>query len=268
MVIVGSVSIDLKNKSVPFIFRMELYLVISLIAFMAGFIQGLSGFGSVLLSLPLLAIFINIKTVIPLVALYGMVLTIILIIRLWSFIELRKVLPLLVGAVAGIPLGVFFLKKMDTEVIQFIVGLILILFSLYSLFLKPPDRTISERWGPLFGFIGGCLGGAITATGPPVIVYTSLQPWTKNTIKATLQGFFFFSGILVVASHAISGVTTWTVLRFFLVSLPLLIVGTYVGSFFYGKVEEEGYKRIIYSFLVLLGVFMIVKATGIYPRPT
>jgi len=35
---------------------MELYLVISLIAFMAGFIQGLSGFGSVLLSLPLLAI--------------------------------------------------------------------------------------------------------------------------------------------------------------------------------------------------------------------
>jgi len=83
-----------------------------------------------------------------------------------------------------------------------------------------------------------------------------------------LQGFFFFSGILVVASHAISGVTTWTVLRFFLVSLPLLIVGTYVGSFFYGKVEEEGYKRIIYSFLVLLGVFMIVKATGIYPRPT
>jgi len=235
---------------------------------MAGFIQGLSGFGSVLLSLPLLAIFINIKTVIPLVALYGMVLTIILIIQLWTFIELNKVLPLLIGAVAGIPLGVLFLKKMDTGIIQLIVGLILILFSLYSLFLKPPHRTISERWGPVFGFIGGCLGGAITATGPPVIVYTSLQPWTKDSIKATLQGFFLFSGMLVVISHAVSGVTTWTVVRFFLVSLPFLIIGTYVGSFFYAKVKEEGYKRIIYSLLALLGLFMIVKATGIYPRPS
>jgi uncharacterized membrane protein YfcA len=244
---------------------MELYLVIAFIAFMAGFIQGLSGFGSVLLSLPLLAVFINIKTVIPLVALYGVVLTIVLIFQLWPFIEVKKIVPLVIGAAAGIPPGVLFLKKMDTGVIQFIVGVVLVLFSLYSLFLKPPDRTISERWGPVFGFIGGCLGGAITATGPPVIVYTSLQSWNKNTIKATLQGFFLFSGILVVVSHAISGVTTWTVVRFFLVSLPLLVAGTYAGSFFYGKVEEEGYKRIIYSVLAMLGIFMIVKATGIYP---
>jgi uncharacterized membrane protein YfcA len=244
---------------------MELYLVIAFIAFMAGFIQGLSGFGSVLLSLPLLAVFIDIKTVIPLVALYGEVLTVVLIIQLWRFIEVKKIAPLVVGAVAGVPPGVLFLKKMDPGIIQFIVGVVLILFSLYSLFLKPPNRTISERWGPVFGFIGGCLGGAITATGPPVIVYTSLQAWNKDTIKATLQGFFLFSGILVVVSHAVSGVTTWTVVKFFLVSLPLLVAGTYAGSFFYGKVAEEGYKRIIYSILAILGVFMIVKATGIYP---
>ncbi|MEF2145901.1 MAG: hypothetical protein V3573_10680 [Desulfovibrionaceae bacterium] len=40
-----------------------------LITACAGFVQGLSGFGSVLLSLPLLSFFLPIKTVIPLVAL-------------------------------------------------------------------------------------------------------------------------------------------------------------------------------------------------------
>jgi hypothetical protein len=244
---------------------MALYFFTACIAFLAGLIQGLAGFGSVLLSLPLLAVFLDIKTVIPLVALYSMVLTVILIIHLWQFIEAKKIIPLIIGAVAGVPLGVLFLKKMDTGVIQVIVGVVLILFSLYSLFLKPPDRTISERWAPVFGFIGGCLGGAITATGPPVIVYTSLQSWKKDTIKATLQGFFFVSGILVVVSHAISGITSGEVVRYFILSLPLLVAGTYAGSFFYDTVEEAGYKRIIYSVLALLGLFMIVKATGIYP---
>ncbi len=54
---------------------MENYLFIGIIAFCAGFIQGLSGFGSVLLSLPLLALFLEVKTAIPLAALFGVALT-------------------------------------------------------------------------------------------------------------------------------------------------------------------------------------------------
>jgi uncharacterized membrane protein YfcA len=244
---------------------MKTYFLICIISFLAGFTQGLSGFGSVLLALPLLALFLDIKTVIPLVALIAMILTTILLIQLRNFVEWKKVFPLLMGALIGIPVGVFFLKKLDKSIIQLIVGVTLILFSLYSLFIKAPGRTIGERWAPFFGFLGGCLGGAITATGPPVIVYTSLQQWSKDTIKATLQGFFFFSGILVVLSHAISGLTTATVIRFFIVSLPLLIVGTYTGSFFYGMVEEEGYKRIIFILLTLLGIFMVFKSSTVFP---
>lgn len=244
---------------------METYFLICVIAFLAGFTQGLSGFGSVLLSLPLLALFIDIKTVIPLVALFGMVLTIILLIHLWRYIEWKKVYPLLIGSIIGIPVGVFFLKKLDKNLIQLIVGVTLISFSFYSLFVRSLNRFIHERWAVLFGFLAGCLGGAITATGPPVIVYTSLQPWNKDKIKATLQGFFFFSGLAVVFSHAVSGVTTELVIMYFIVSIPFLIVGTYAGSFFYGMVKEEGYKRIILILLALLGAFMIFKSTHWFP---
>jgi uncharacterized membrane protein YfcA len=244
---------------------METYFLICLIAFFAGFTQGLSGFGSVLLSLPLLTLFVDIKIVIPLVALFAMVLTTILLIQLWRHIEWKKVYPLLIGAIIGIPVGVFFLKKLDKNIIQMIVGIVLISFSGYSLFAGPTRRFIHERWAVLFGFLGGCLGGAITAAGPPVIVYTSLQPWDKDKIKATLQGFFFFSGLTIVFSHAISGVTTALVVRYFIISIPLLIGGTYAGSFFYGMVKEEGYKRIVLILLGLLGVFMLVKSTHWFP---
>jgi hypothetical protein len=50
---------------------METLLYLVIIMLMAGFIQGFSGFGSVLLSLPLLAIFLDVKTAIPLVGADG-----------------------------------------------------------------------------------------------------------------------------------------------------------------------------------------------------
>jgi uncharacterized membrane protein YfcA len=65
------------------------YLVI--IMLMAGFLQGFSGFGSVLLSLPLLALFLDIKTAIPLVALMGVILTIFLFIPLWKDLEWPRI---------------------------------------------------------------------------------------------------------------------------------------------------------------------------------
>jgi len=239
---------------------MGIYLVICLVVFFAGLTQGLSGFGSILLSLPLLAIFLDIKTVIPLVALFGFFITIILIIQLWRHLDWKKIYPLVLGAFPGIPVGVFFLKKLDKEPIQWILGIILISYSLYRLFFQSPSKGIRGHWAYLFGFFSGCLGGALSASGPAVIVYTSLQTWGKDTIKVTLQGFFLVSGFIVVFLHALSGITTFPVLRFFIVSSPFLVLGTYVGSIFYGKINEESYRKVIFILLGFLGAFMIYRA--------
>jgi len=239
---------------------MQTYVLICLIVFFAGFTQGLSGFGSILLSLPLLAIFLDIKIVIPLVALIALCITIILFIQLWEHLDWKKIYPLFLGALPGIPLGVFFLKKLDKDLIQWILGVILISYSLYSLFFRSTNKQMRKGWGYLFGFFSGCLGGALSAAGPPVIAYMSIQTWSKDTIKVTLQGFFLVSGAIVVFFQALSGLTTIVVLRYFLVSSPLIFLGTYTGSIFYGKIQEEHYKRVILILLAFLGGFMIYRA--------
>lgn len=240
---------------------MQTYFLVCIIVFFAGVTQGVSGFGSILLCLPLLAIFLDIKIVIPLAALFGLSISTILLTQLWKHMEWKKIYPLFLGAFPGVPVGVFFLKKLDKGPIHWILGIMLISYSLYSLFLRSSSKGIKEQWAYPFGFFSGYLGGALGASGPPVIVYTSLQTWSKDKIKVTLQGFFLVLGTTVVFFHAINGLTTLTVLRFFLVGLPLLIAGTYVGSFFYGKMAEEGYKRTMFILLAFLGAFMIYRAT-------
>jgi len=239
---------------------MHTYIWVSLIFFLAGFTQGLSGFGAILMSLPLLSIFLDIKTVIPLVALAAQAITLIVLIQLRQILDWKKILPLVTSALPGILVGVLFLKRMDKGVIQWILGVTLIVYSLYSLFVKAKKAGLQERWAYLFGFLGGCLGGALSAAGPPVIVYTSLCAWSKDQIKVTLQGYFILSGMMVIMAHAVNGLTTPVVIRFFGAGLPLLFLGTYIGSRFYSLIDEAAYRKIMLFLLVGLGILMLYRA--------
>jgi len=238
----------------------QTYTWVCLIFLGAGFIQGVSGFGSVLLSLPLLAIFLDIKTVIPLTLLAGVSVSYVLLYQLRQHLDWKKILPIFIGAVLGIPVGVYFLKRLDRGTIQWILGAILILYALYGLFFRSSAKGIDERWAYVFGFLGGCLGAALSAGGPPVIIYTSLQAWSKDQIKGTIQGFFVTAGTAVVVSFAVAGVVTDTVLLFYCFSFPILMLGTFLGSRLYGLLKEAHYKTIMFILLGLLGIFSIYRA--------
>lgn len=240
----------------------EAYVLTAIVLFGAGFTQGLSGFGAILLAIPLLSLFLGIKTVIPLVALTALAMSVMLLIQLRRHLEWRKIRPLLLGTVPGIPAGVFFLKRLDQAMIQWILGTVLVAYGLYGLLSRGRPRGIRDVWAYPFGFLAGCFGGAFGASGPPVIVYTSMKSWEKDTMKVTLQGFFTVNGALVVLSHWLSGLATTEVLRLFGVGLIPTLLGTLTGSFFYGKLGTETYRRVILCILVILGVFMGYRAYG------
>jgi uncharacterized membrane protein YfcA len=182
-----------------------------------------------------------------------------LIMQLRDHWDWGKIVPLLVGALPGIPVGVYLLKRMDPAHVQIILGLVLVAYAVYGLLFRLPVGKVGGAWVYLFGFFAGGLGGAISASGPSVIVYTSLQDWTKDQIKVTLQGFFIISGLLIGVFHAASGLTTEGVIRNFLVSIPTLLGGTWLGSRLYGKFREEGYRRVMLILLGALGVFTLVR---------
>lgn len=239
---------------------MQIYIIICLILFFAAFAHGLSGFASILVAVPLLAIFLDIKIVIPLVALSSLSMTMVLLIQLRHHLDWKKIIPLLVGGVPGVPFGVFLLKRLDRETIQLILGVILVGYALYTLISKPSEKGIREGWAYAFGFLSVSLSGALSSPGPPVVAYVSLQNWDKDLLKGSLQGCWFITFSTVAVLHALSGVTTLPVLRFYGCALPLLLIGTYLGSLFYGRISENHYRKLMLLLLGLLGALMIYSA--------
>lgn len=165
------------------------------IILLAGFTQGFTGFGSALVLLPLLTLLIDVKTVVPLVILLGGCINLILFFQVRRHLQWRRVHTLLLACVPGIFCGVYILKTMSTGFLELIIGLVLIVFPAWLMIRGVPSREVPAWWAWPAGFLSGVLGGSVSAGGPPVIIYTALQPWGKLPIKSTLVGFFLVTSI-------------------------------------------------------------------------
>jgi uncharacterized protein len=237
-------------------------LLICLIALLAGFTQGLSGFGSVLVALPLLAYFLDFSIAVPLVSTWGMTINLILVVQLRPHLRLQHIVPLTVAALPGIPLGVYILTHVAVRVLELLLGGLLVVFSLYFLWSGGKTRHLSRGWAYVAGFSSGILGGSLASSGPPVIVYTTIQPWPKDEIKSTLTGYFFLSGLVIIAAQAMSGLFDSEVLNRSLFSIPFIVLGVFLGSAFYHTLATARYRQIVVGLITLLGLLTLIKALG------
>lgn len=200
-----------------------------LIAYVGGLIQGMSGFGVMLVALPLMALVIDIKTAIPLILLLGMLINVVLVCQLARHIQTRNWLPLLIASLPGVPVGVYMLKTVGPRWLEILVGVVIIATAAATWRHGSAKSELKKHWTVAAGFTSGVLGASIGAPGPPVIVYTALQPWTKHQIKATLVTFFCISGALILALQFASGLISPAVIQHFVRCLVPLLLGVFTG---------------------------------------
>ena len=230
--------------------------VVVLIIFFTTFVRSTFGFGNALIAMPLLILLIGVNGATPLVALVGLVISLIMLIREWRELIWKDTLVLLISSLAGLPLGLLLLTNFPENIIRMILGAILIGFGIYNLLdiqlpvLERPVLAVP------FGFLAGILGGAYNANGPPIVIYGVLRGWKKEAFRASLQGFFFVSSLMIVAGHALSGLWSMQIMTAFFISLPAVILAVLLGEKFAKKITQENFNRVIHSFLILMGVLL------------
>jgi uncharacterized membrane protein YfcA len=232
-------------------------ILAGVIFFFAGFLQGLTGFGSALLAIPLLTLLMDIKAAVPLCMLNGLALTCYLSLHLRTHLDPKKILPLLIGSLPGIVAGASLLTRVDSHLLRMAIGLLLITFTLYRLFVRPLPLRLAGWWGYIAGFFTGAIGAALSAGGPPAIIYTTLTGWNKEELRATLSGFFVISGLITVVVHALTGVSTLATLSCFFLTVPFVLMGTICGSWMSGRFSQAAYLRLVHLLLLGMGLMMV-----------
>ncbi|MBL7179636.1 MAG: sulfite exporter TauE/SafE family protein [Desulfobacterales bacterium] len=233
-------------------------LIVSIVSF-ATLLRSTFGFADAMFAMPLLAVIIGLKTATPLMAIVAMTISTAILLKNWRDVQLKSVWRLFVSSLAGIPLGLLFLKGTHDNLMKLFLALVIIGSSAYNL-IKPRLTPIkSENPAYIFGFFAGVLGGAYNTNGPPVVIYGSLRKWSPVSFRATLQGYFFLAGIFICLGHGLAGLWTRSVMYFYLLSLPLVFVFTYIGGRLNRSIPQGKFDRIIHSLLIVIGVFLLIQ---------
>lgn len=227
------------------------------VLFLAGFFQGITGFGLALIALPLLSFFLDIKTAVPLCMLNGVAITVAMSLGLRRFLDFRKVLPLVLGSLPGVAVGIWMLKMVDGRLIEALVGVILLVYPAWSFWAKPKRRPRPKSWAVLAGFLTGAIGTSVSMGGPPAAVYALQTDWTMDEIKANLSGFFVIAASLAALSHLAGGLTTGFVLRLFLYTAPPMLLGVWTGVRLSRRLGEGGFRSFLLIVLAALGLVML-----------
>ncbi|HVV00846.1 MAG TPA: sulfite exporter TauE/SafE family protein [Verrucomicrobiae bacterium] len=241
---------------------MSIALHVALVIFIATLIRSAFGFGEALVAVPLLALRIPITIAAPLAVLVSVLVASVIVVQDWRKIEMRSAAGLVLSSLFGIPLGLLLLTRVNGNIVKLLLGIIIAGFAVYSLASKIPLHLKRDHPGWLFGsgFCSGILGGAYGMNGPPLVVYGALRRWSPQHFRATLQGYFLPASLAGLIGYALAGLWAPEVTRYFLLSLPGIVVAILLGRFLNQRLRGDVFLRCVYAGLIVTGTLLILQA--------
>jgi uncharacterized protein len=241
---------------------MEIDIIIPLIIFLGSLIYATFGFGDALFAMPLLTMVIGIKTATPVMTLNGLTLATILFLKNYKNVDWKSVRKLFVSSALGIPIGIYFLKNGNEQLIKIFLGCVILGVAVYNLFIRKanqPAVITNTNWAYFFGFIAGILGGAFNTGGPPVVIYGTLSSWSPAQFVSTLQGYFLPVDLAILTGQAFSGLLTTTVFRYYLISLPFTLTALFLGKELRKKIPAHKFNGYIFILLFCIGLLFLIR---------
>ncbi len=235
------------------------WFILSLAAFIGGFTQGLTGFGSTLLALPLLALVMDLRLATPVCCLLAVSINVVLTSRLYGHIRWRVLLLLFGAALPGMAVGVRALEVVPGHWLKLAMASVVLSFVAVRLRGRRGRSRPGRGLGLAAGFAAGCMGAAIGVNGPIVAMWVSRQGYDRDTVRATLTSFFLLAGFGVVGAQSLVGLVTPEVLWAYLAALPALLLGIGLGLAGCGRIDESRFARAVLLVLVLSGVSILLQ---------
>lgn len=235
-------------------------ILVPSILFLATLIRSSFGFGEALVAVPLLALLIPVQVAAPIAVMVSITVAFIVVVQDWRKVHARSAVRLVLPTMLGIPFGLMLLRVAAEPVIKGVLAVLIIVFSAYSLLGTKQRELKDDRHAWLFGLTAGVLGGAYGMNGPPLVVYGSLRGWSPQHFRATLQGYFLPASIVGLCGYWLAGLWTPAVNRFYLLSLPFVLVATLFGRAINRRIGAQRFVFYVHCGLIVIGLVLLSQS--------
>lgn len=225
----------------------------------AGFVTGLAGFGTALVALAFWLHVVDARLAGPLVAICAVASQVTAFGVIWRGLHWPRLWPMLLGGLAGLPLGVLLLDRVDTQWLKGSVGLVLVCYALYNLLrghVRMP-RFGGRTADGLVGGLGGVLGGASGLAGVAPTVWCAMRGWPPDQQRGTYQPYTLAILALAIPGHAVNGGLDLRVFTASLVAVPVSLAAGWFGVACYGRLDAQQFRRVVLWLLLISGLLLL-----------
>ncbi len=239
-----------------------IYIYVILGAVVAGFVQGLSGFGFGLVSMSLWAWVLDPRLAAVLAVFGGMTGQIIGTLSLRRGFDVWVLTPYVLGGLVGVPLGVVLLPMLDVNMFKAALGCLLLLWCPVMIFARTlPKITFGGHVvNAAIGVGGGIMGGLGGFSGVLPTLWCTLRYSNRDTQRAIIQNFNLSMLSLTMLSYVLSGLVTKPMLPMFLLVLPSILIPSLIGTRVYAGFSPERFRLVVLVLLTFAGAALIASA--------
>jgi uncharacterized membrane protein YfcA len=229
-------------------------------AFAGGFVSGLSGFAFVMVALGFWAHRLEPAVVAPLLVACSAAAQVHSISALRKSLRFDLALPYILGAMAGIPVGVWLLAWIQPEPFKLVVGIFLLVYGALMLWIGPikPMHWGGRASDVAVGWIGGVMAGIAGLSGAVPTIWMGLRGWSRDDQRGAFQPFILTVQLATLGAFAIGGFLTLEVGTLFLLALPAMAAGVALGVGLYRRIDDVQFRRVVLWLLLVSGVTLVL----------
>lgn len=231
--------------------------------FIAAFVRGVSGFGFGLVLAPILLLIVNPKEMVIIVMFLGLLGHLLVLWRSYRNVDLKRILPIMVSSLFGIPLGVLIINAITPAHLMIIVGVTILCFTMVMAFGYHKPFANEGLSGGVVGFLSGILATSTGLPGPPLVIFMHNQNWPKEKIYPNLAAQFTLLCAMALITLSILGDVKPELVITAASFLPTMFIGIYIGMSLFRWTSARFFKNLSVIIVICAAILGILSGFGI-----
>ena len=236
----------------------QAHLLPALAIGLAAFMQGITGFGLVIIAAPLLMIFYDPRETVLMMFTVALLTGIVQTFLVWKDARYKLIGTILVGYIAAQPFGFWIFAHFSANQLKLLVSTV-ILISLLLMQFTHHRFSLCRRNSILMGFLAGICGVTTGMAGPPLILYFAYTELTPAELRGTSIVFFLISGIISIGFFLFQGVPMYAAAVESLYLIPALVIGLLLGQAVIRFVSVKLFRFMIFVMLYFICAYMFYE---------
>lgn len=232
------------------------------VALLAGFVQGLSGFGFSLAAMSIWAWTLEPRLAAVLAVSGGLTGQVFAALKLRRGFNWPRLLPFVLGGLVGLPFGLWLLPRLDPTWFKLFIGGLLAIWCPLMLASRHIPHVqhggrVADGVSGLLGGIGGALGGF---TGAIPTLWCTLRGYRRDEQRSVIQNFNLTMLTVTLASYVATGLVTQPMLLPMALMAPAIILSSLFGTRVYLGISDQSFRNLVLALLTASGLAMLASA--------